>query len=47
MVLLLYAGAPCAEPMIPPYFLSVDPLNALIFGAIGGVIGTAVSLLRR
>jgi hypothetical protein len=45
MVLLLYAGAPCAEPMIPPYFLSVDPLSALIFGAIARALRqTSVAL---
>jgi hypothetical protein len=35
------------DPSLAAVIVALAPLNALVFGAIGGVIGTTVNLLRK
>ena len=35
------------DPSLPTVLFLLAPLNALVFGAIGGVIGTAVGMIKR
>jgi hypothetical protein len=50
---LLYSMCPaCAltatvDPSLAATIVVLAPLNALVFGAIGGVVGTAVNLLLK
>jgi ribose/xylose/arabinose/galactoside ABC-type transport system permease subunit len=50
---LVYSLCPaCAvmvmvDPSLPTVIFLLAPLNALIFGAVGGVIGTAVGMISR
>jgi hypothetical protein len=50
---LVYSLCPaCAltvtvDPSLPAALFVLAPLNALVFGAVGGVIGTAFAIVRR
>jgi hypothetical protein len=35
------------DPSLPTILFVLAPLNALVFGAVGGVIGTAYSIASR
>jgi len=52
-VLLVYSLCPSCvltetiDPSLPTALLVLAPLNAFVFGAAGGVIGTAFSILSK